>query len=657
MYLNSLYLSLAITTLILGIQRRKAQNLTRENGVRTFLGIAILLVGWINLGLMGSGSLFAGWTFGKDAQEIETYITQQAEEKIGRTTYGVQTAVSGRDITVSGTVANEIERAAILANVDSIDGRRIIIDDLKLIHIASPYIFNGRKSVAGLVLKGNAPTDTALSEIMGSVRGKLTLAGGMPDMHWPDFVARGLRAIDMLEKGEFAISDRTMQITGLAASFEREQMVRDVFAGLPAGYEGRVNLDVAPTVPYVFNGSRDGGGDTYDGYVPSSAARGGLAGLIGDAAQSLKPTAGVPDDKWLSVVGVSVKAMKSLNEGNLSVVDRSVSLTGSVNSPDAISTIKDLFSTMPDGYSAKIDLTSVDDGTPVALDFEWVSGKGGTINGKGPEGVSLDDLTIALKLPKLDGIFRQGKVPGKEAVFASFTGIASALPLLESAQAQVSADGVSLRGVLLPGGDMEIAEATLIDALGDATEITLTRSALEPSEGDIRSNVDTGKDEIYRGGFWLVIQKNTPVTTPQSETDAISPTPADVLHTRCVAATTEIMAHAEINFETGSAVLTSQSQALLQRLGAVMQVCAGVDGLTVEVGGHTDSQGSEEGNLGLSQQRADAVRQALIETGVIETAVTAIGFGETQPITTNETAEGRAQNRRTTFTWVTRSSD
>ena len=77
-----------------------------------------------------------------------------------------------------------------------------------------------------------------------------------------------------------------------------------------------------------------------------------------------------------------------------------------------------------------------------------------------------------------------------------------------------------------------------------------------------------------------------------------------------------------------------------------------MNGLRVNVGGHTDSQGSDEFNLDLSQQRANSVRDALIQSGVSQDAIDATGFGETQPIATNETEEGRAQNRRTTFDWV-----
>ena len=63
--------------------------------------------------------------------------------------------------------------------------------------------------------------------------------------------------------------------------------------------------------------------------------------------------------------------------------------------------------------------------------------------------------------------------------------------------------------------------------------------------------------------------------------------------------------------------------------------------------GHTDSNGSDSTNLILSQDRADAVRQYLVTTfGINPEKVSSIGYGEARPVATNETADGRARNRR-----------
>jgi OOP family OmpA-OmpF porin len=69
----------------------------------------------------------------------------------------------------------------------------------------------------------------------------------------------------------------------------------------------------------------------------------------------------------------------------------------------------------------------------------------------------------------------------------------------------------------------------------------------------------------------------------------------------------------------------------------------------VTVEGHTDSIGSNQYNQKLSERRANAVRQYLIEKGIASSRIQVIGYGEERPIADNKTAEGRAKNRRAEF--------
>lgn len=66
----------------------------------------------------------------------------------------------------------------------------------------------------------------------------------------------------------------------------------------------------------------------------------------------------------------------------------------------------------------------------------------------------------------------------------------------------------------------------------------------------------------------------------------------------------------------------------------------------IRVVGHTDSHGSEAYNQGLSIRRAEVVKQYLLSNGIDAQLLTSVGMGETQPVASNETKEGRAQNRR-----------
>ena len=102
----------------------------------------------------------------------------------------------------------------------------------------------------------------------------------------------------------------------------------------------------------------------------------------------------------------------------------------------------------------------------------------------------------------------------------------------------------------------------------------------------------------------------------------------------------------EIFFRTGRSRIQARSYRLLN---TVAQVLTDFPGMTVEIQGHTDNRGSDQFNLRLSQQRADSVRQYLVGQGIDAGRLTARGFGETRPVETNRTAEGRSINRRVEF--------
>lgn len=99
----------------------------------------------------------------------------------------------------------------------------------------------------------------------------------------------------------------------------------------------------------------------------------------------------------------------------------------------------------------------------------------------------------------------------------------------------------------------------------------------------------------------------------------------------------------DVLFDTGKATLKPGAQSTLDRLAAFMRQSPDS---SVVIEGHTDSVGSEEYNLDLSQQRAEAVRSALVSRNVDANRVAAVGKGKSEPVAGNNTAAGRQQNRR-----------
>jgi outer membrane protein OmpA-like peptidoglycan-associated protein len=101
-----------------------------------------------------------------------------------------------------------------------------------------------------------------------------------------------------------------------------------------------------------------------------------------------------------------------------------------------------------------------------------------------------------------------------------------------------------------------------------------------------------------------------------------------------------------VRFDTGKATLTSNAKANLDKLVPVFKEYADTN---IEIYGYTDSTGSPEFNLTLSQKRAESVKNYLASKGLVNSRFKITGLGIADPIATNDTADGRTQNRRVEF--------
>ena len=101
-----------------------------------------------------------------------------------------------------------------------------------------------------------------------------------------------------------------------------------------------------------------------------------------------------------------------------------------------------------------------------------------------------------------------------------------------------------------------------------------------------------------------------------------------------------------IEFESGKAALTPAGVAVLDGMTAALKK---LNGVRVEVIGHTDNAGSRAGNLSLSQARAEAVRAYVVGQGIAQGSISVSGEGPDRPVADNRTPEGKARNRRIEF--------
>jgi OOP family OmpA-OmpF porin len=127
---------------------------------------------------------------------------------------------------------------------------------------------------------------------------------------------------------------------------------------------------------------------------------------------------------------------------------------------------------------------------------------------------------------------------------------------------------------------------------------------------------------------------------------SVRPPAAPVDATVCQQLFADLLGKARIRFESGRADIVADSAGLLDRLIETALRCPNAN---IEIAGHTDSDGDDTANQELSEKRAQAVAHYLVKAGLPATRFSAVGYGETQPTASNDSDQGKAQNRRIDF--------
>ncbi len=127
---------------------------------------------------------------------------------------------------------------------------------------------------------------------------------------------------------------------------------------------------------------------------------------------------------------------------------------------------------------------------------------------------------------------------------------------------------------------------------------------------------------------------------------SVKPAAAPVDATVCQQLFSDLLSKGTIRFSSAQSAIDPDSAGLLDRLIETAMRCPTAN---IEIAGHTDSDGEDGFNQALSEKRAQAVMDYLVKAGLPADRFTAVGYGSTQPIASNETDEGKAHNRRIEF--------
>lgn len=213
--------------------------------------------------------------------------------------------------------------------------------------------------------------------------------------------------------------------------------------------------------------------------------------------------------------------------------------------------------------------------------------------------------------------------------------------LMEQQVEVVTVPMTLLRGRILDDKESEPLEAT-IELFDNETEELLAEFNSNPETGEYVISLPAGKNYAIavQAEDYLFHSENINISEASVSREIIN----DIRLKKVEVGESIVLNN--IFFDTGAAQLRPESYA---ELGILYQLMVDNPSLKIEISGHTDNVGSASVNQRLSEQRARAVVEFLIERGIDKERLTFKGYGFDKPIATNDTAEGRQLNRRTEF--------
>lgn len=548
-------------------------------------------------------------------------------------------ATDGLQVTLTGTAPTEAARFRALSLAGTVVDSDRVIDAMDVADAAAlkapDFKIEVLRNDDGISLIGLIPSGEAHETVVGDLT-ELVGNGTLTDMletaehpvpaGWEKAVEFGIIALRSLPRSKISVSANEVKVTAISDSpAEKARLEADLNRKRPSGL--KVVLDISaprPVItPFTLRFLIDGDGARFDACsAESERARDRIVAAAAAAGAEGQQTCtiglGVPTPAWADAVTMAITALKELGAGSITFSDADISLIAAdtVQQSDFDTVVGELESNLPEVFSLSAVLTPKPDqaAETVVPEFTAALDDKGMLDMRGRLG---DELSR-------DAVESYARARFGTASVHTATRIAPDMPQgwpvrvlaalealgeLTSGQATVREDSIEIRGVTGSPQARDTVARILTSKLGEGQTFKLSvryDEKLDPLLG--------------------------------------LPTPEE-----CVAQINAVLAGQKIAFEPGSAQLTRESGDLLDQIAMIIKGCPDAP---IEIGGHTDSQGREEMNLALSEDRAEAVLAALMERRILTANLTAMGYGETVPIADNDNETGRETNRRIEFQLV-----
>lgn len=444
---------------------------------------------------------------------------------------------------------------------------------------------------------------------------------------WQAALTFGMTALELLPRAKISIAAEGVTIVAIAGSdAEKRQFEAALTKAAPKGLQVTTEISAPRPVltPFTLRFVIDAKGARFDACsADTEVARTRIlaaatkAGAKGDLSCTIGM--GVPSPSWAEATSDAIVALAALGAGTVTFSDADITLLAgeTVTQAKFDRAIGELRAALPDVFS---------------------------LDARMPEKVAASQSQGPVEFTaKLDGKTHRAELRGRlgddrmQAAVASF------------AKARFGADKVyvaTLPDPALPDGWTQrvLAGLQALSAL-DSGQVLVRPDTVEVSGiSGLKTASDTVSqvlsERLGQGKTFKVDVSYDKALDPMADL----PTPQE-----CLERVQTVQAARKITFDPGSAEIDAASGAVMDALAQAFKNCTGIK---IEIGGHTDAQGSTTGNLALSQARAEAVLVALQGRQVDVSGMRAVGYGEGVPIADNGSEAGRETNRRIEFTLI-----
>ncbi len=545
----------------------------------------------------------------------------------------------GLQVILEGEAPTEAARfEAISAAAQVVDGARVI-DNLRVAaaqEVAPPdFALEILRNDAGVSLIGLLPAATDREELLedfaeaagGQEVSDLLQAADYPvPPGWEPALDYAVDALELLPRAKVSVSAGRVSIEAISDSPEAQRRLESELARMaPQGV--RLGLSVSaprPVIaPFTLRATLEDGRLLFDACsadteeardaILSAATAAGSDGKL-DCRLGL----GSPSPDWGAAVASGLAALRDLGEGTLAFSDTDVALVA------APGTDRALF----DRVAGELD-----GALPAVFALEATRPEPATVATEPEQGPI--EFTASLAeggAVRLEGRLGDARMTGLLRAFAQARFGAGDVQVATRPGAQGLPEGWTLR--VLAG----------VEALSRLNEgrVTVTPDAITVLG---LSGRRAARDEIAARAI-ETLGPGASLRIEVAYDEALDPLAALPTPEECLAKITAVTDAAKITFDPGSATISAEGEPVIEAIAEILRACPD---LRLRIAGYTDAQGREETNQELSQARAEAVLEGLRAERVPVSGFEAQGYGEADPIASNETEAGREANRRIEF--------